>query len=168
MAYLVRQELCDVRMLRHSSSLANYVVDPLGKQLLQMSVVCDYGNSHRVRPRVVGDESPLTPQGLCELSLPLEHEGFDWGQAQFGVVQFIGGCVSYVEEIFVYVFGGPRLAAIQQGRHDARMEDVKFNIVRDVVVLSDELYKLQHLRCLYKCMQFRSCREAAIRGHRAT
>ena len=83
MAYLVRQELCDVRMLRYNSSLANYVVDPLGKQLLQMSVVCDYGNSHRVRPRVVGDESPLTPQGLCELSLPLEQEGFDWGQAQF-------------------------------------------------------------------------------------
>ena len=65
-----------------------------------MSVVCGYGNSHRVRPRVVVDESPLTPQGLCELSLPLEHQGFDWGQAQFGVVQFVGGCVSYVEKSF--------------------------------------------------------------------
>ena len=137
MAYLVRQELCDVRMLRHSSSLANYVVDPFGKQLLQMSVVCGYGNSHRMRQRVVGDESPLTPQGLCELSLPLEHEGFDWGQAQFGVVQFVGGCVSYVEKSFdasvvkpfngVCVFGGSGLAAIQQRRHDARMEDAKFD-----------------------------------------
>ena len=65
-----------------------------------MSVVCGYGNSHRVRQRVVGNESPLTPQGLCELSLPLEHEGFDWGQAQFGVVQFVGGHVSDVEKSF--------------------------------------------------------------------
>ena len=52
----------------------------------------------RVRPRVVVDESPLTPQGLHELSLPLEHEG--WGQAQFGVVQFVGGHVSDVEKSF--------------------------------------------------------------------
>ena len=65
-----------------------------------MFVVCNNGNFHRVRPRVVGDESPLTPQELCQLSLPLEHEGFDWGQAQFGVVQFVGGCVSYVEKSF--------------------------------------------------------------------
>ena len=145
MAYLVRQELCNVRMFRHSSSLANYVVDPLGKQLLQMSVVCGYGNSHRVRPRVVGDESPLTPQGLCKLSLPLEHEGFDWGQTQFGVVQFVGGCVSYVEKSLdasvvkpfngVCVFGRPGLAEKQRGGHDARMEDAQFDLERDLVVL---------------------------------
>ena len=65
-----------------------------------MFVVCSNGNSHRVRPRVVVEESPLTPQGLHELSLPLEHEGFDWGQAQFGVVQFVAGYVSYVEKSF--------------------------------------------------------------------
>ena len=130
----------------------------------------------RVRPRVVVDESALTPQGLSELSL-LEHEGFDWVQAQFGVVRFVAGCVSYVEKSFdasvvkpfngACVSGGPGLAAIQRGRHDACMEDAKFDIAHDVVVLSGELYKLQHLRCLYKCVHFQSCRQAAIRGHRA-